>query len=75
MRTWEFLQEVILNHSPGSMEIYIMDSNGDNLTRLTDHDGYDGGPFLIHPEIIYAGGASLQTDIKRNLSHVSRWEK
>ena len=42
-----------------------MDSNGDNLTRLTDHDGYDGGPFLIHPEIIYAGGASLQTDIKQ----------
>ena len=27
-------------------EIYIMDSNGDNLVRLTDHDGYDGGPFF-----------------------------
>jgi Tol biopolymer transport system component len=27
-------------------EIYIMDANGKNVKRLTDWDGYDGGPFF-----------------------------
>jgi Tol biopolymer transport system component len=27
------------------MDIYVMDANGDNVRRLTDTDGYDGGPF------------------------------
>jgi len=27
-------------------EIYIMDSDGKNVKRLTDHNGYDGGPFF-----------------------------
>ena len=28
-----------------SNEIYSMDSDGGNVKRLTNHDGYDGGPF------------------------------
>lgn len=28
------------------MDIYIMDSNGQNVRRLTDTAGYDGGPFF-----------------------------
>ena len=28
-----------------SNEIYTMDSDGKNIKRLTNHDGYDGGPF------------------------------
>ena len=28
------------------MELYIMDADGSNLTRLTDVPGYDGGPFF-----------------------------
>ncbi|MEC7803190.1 MAG: M28 family peptidase [Verrucomicrobiota bacterium] len=27
-------------------EIYLMDSDGSNTKRLTNHDGYDGGPFF-----------------------------
>lgn len=28
------------------MEIYIMNSDGSNVRRLTNHKGYDGGPFF-----------------------------
>lgn len=28
------------------MEIYIMNSDGTNVRRLTNYDGYDGGPFF-----------------------------
>jgi len=28
------------------MDIYIMDADGSNVRRLTDVDGYDGGPFF-----------------------------
>ena len=30
------------------MEIYSMNSDGSDLKRLTDSDGYDGGPFFSH---------------------------
>ena len=28
------------------MDIYIMDADGGNVRRLTDSNGYDGGPFF-----------------------------
>ena len=28
------------------MDLYLMDSDGSNVVRLTDEDGYDGGPFF-----------------------------
>ncbi len=28
------------------MDLYIMDADGSNVTRLTDEEGYDGGPFF-----------------------------
>ena len=28
------------------MDLYLMDSDGGNVRRLTDHPGYDGGPFF-----------------------------
>ena len=28
------------------IELYLMDADGRNLRRLTDHHGYDGGPFF-----------------------------
>jgi Tol biopolymer transport system component len=28
------------------MELYLMDADGGNVRRLTDNDGYDGGPFF-----------------------------
>ena len=70
MRTWEFLQEVILNHSPVFNELYIMDSNGDNLTRLTDHDGYDGGPFFDSSGN-HMLEAALQTDCTAEIFRMS----
>ncbi|MCL4201962.1 MAG: M28 family peptidase [Pirellulaceae bacterium] len=34
-------------HDPASMmDIYVMDSDGGNVRRLTDAPGYDGGPFF-----------------------------
>jgi Tol biopolymer transport system component len=30
----------------GHMELYLMDADGGNVRRLTDHPGYDGGPFF-----------------------------
>ncbi|MCB1229618.1 MAG: M28 family peptidase, partial [Verrucomicrobiae bacterium] len=29
-----------------AMELYVMDSDGSNVKRLTNADGYDGGPFF-----------------------------
>ena len=29
------------------MDLYLMDSDGSNVVRLTDEDGYDGGPFFF----------------------------
>ncbi len=28
------------------MDLYLMDSDGSNVVRITDEDGYDGGPFF-----------------------------
>lgn len=28
------------------MDLYLMDSDGGNVQRITDHPGYDGGPFF-----------------------------
>ncbi len=28
------------------MDLYLMDADGSNVVRLTDEDGYDGGPFF-----------------------------
>ncbi|WP_462320429.1 M28 family peptidase [Halochromatium sp.] len=40
-------QQAALAQDPSRfMELYIMDADGGNLRRLTDHDGYDGGPFF-----------------------------
>lgn len=33
-------------HGAAVMDIYIMDANGSNVQRLTDEEGYDGGPFF-----------------------------
>ena len=33
-------------HRASVMDIYIMDADGGNVTRLTDEEGYDGGPFF-----------------------------
>lgn len=33
-------------HGAAVMDIYIMDADGSNVQRLTDEEGYDGGPFF-----------------------------
>ena len=39
----------LFEQDPSSqMEIYIMKSDGTNVKRLTNHLGYDGGPFFSH---------------------------
>ena len=53
------------NHSLSQHnEIYIMDSDGKNVRRLTNYFGYDGGPFLIQQEITFVGEGSHLTDTK-----------
>jgi Tol biopolymer transport system component len=39
-------RELLVNQPDYFGEIYIMDSDGANQTRLTDWPGYDGGPFF-----------------------------
>lgn len=39
----------LFEQDPSSqMELYIMKSDGTNVKRLTNHLGYDGGPFFSH---------------------------
>lgn len=33
-------------HGAAVMDIYIMDADGSNVVRLTNEEGYDGGPFF-----------------------------
>lgn len=37
---------VFTSHRNGDLDLYLMDSNGTNVRRLTDEYGYDGGPFF-----------------------------
>lgn len=40
-------EQAVLEQDPSRfMELYIMDADGGNVERLTEHDGYDGGPFF-----------------------------
>jgi Tol biopolymer transport system component len=39
-------QKIISKDSSFAMEIYIMNSNGSKVRRLTNSRGYDGGPFF-----------------------------
>ena len=39
-------QKIIAKDSSYAMEIYIMNSDGTNVRRLTKSKGYDGGPFF-----------------------------
>lgn len=38
--------EIFAKDKSYMMDIYIMDADGENVKRLTDHAGYDGGPFF-----------------------------
>lgn len=40
------LQEILDKDPSYFMEIYLMDADGSNVRRLTDVEGYDGGPFF-----------------------------
>jgi len=37
---------VFTSHREGDLDLYLMDSDGSNVRRLTDEYGYDGGPFF-----------------------------
>ncbi|MEZ5950426.1 MAG: M28 family peptidase [Planctomycetaceae bacterium] len=40
-------EQALLERDPSVfMEIYLMNSDGTNVRRLTEHPGYDGGPFF-----------------------------
>jgi Tol biopolymer transport system component len=37
---------VFTSHREGDLDLYLMDSDGSNVRRLTSEYGYDGGPFF-----------------------------
>ena len=63
-------------HQAAVMDIYIMDADGSNVTRLTEEPGYDGGPFLFPRrttdllETLQAGHVQ-----RRNLDDEHRWQR